>query len=50
VNLAGWSLFWTAWLVIAGASFALITVLVTVFGIRDLKNMFRELREQDQDE
>ena len=48
MSLSSWALFWTLWLVIAGASFALITVIVTVLGFRDLRNMFRVLREQDE--
>ena len=50
MNLTGWALFWTIWLVIAGASFACITVIVTVLGLRDLKNLFRLLREQHEGE
>ena len=48
MNSSAWSLFWTIWLVIAGASFVLITAVVSVLGFRDLKNLFRRLREQDQ--
>jgi hypothetical protein len=50
MNLSGWALFWTAWLLIAGASFAFITAIVTVFGVRDLKNLFRQLRQRDESE
>ena len=50
MSSAAWSLFWTVWLIIAGASFALITAVVSVLGFRDLKNLFRMLREQDQSE
>ena len=50
MNLTGWALFWTVWLVIAGTSFALITVIVSVLGFRDLKILFRMLREQDESE
>ena len=48
MNQTGWSLFWTIWLIVAGASFALITAVVSVLGFRDLKNLFRRLREQDE--
>ncbi len=41
-----WLLFWTAALLLAGTSFALITLVVTVRGYRDLVNMFSGLREQ----
>jgi hypothetical protein len=42
---SGWVLFWSVWLIIAAASFAVITAVVTVLGFRDLKNMFRLLRQ-----
>lgn len=48
MSLSGWALFWTLWLVVAGASFGLITVVVSVLGFRDLTSMFRRLREQDE--
>ncbi len=41
-----WRMFWTAVLVLAGSSFALITLVVTVRGYRDLLNMFSGLRGQ----
>ncbi len=41
-----WRIFWTLWLVIAGLSFAAITVIVSVRGYRDLRNMFSGLAEQ----
>ena len=41
-----WLIFWTASLVIAGVSFAVITAIVTVKGYRDLRSMFRRLAEQ----
>jgi len=50
MNLTPWALFWTIWLVIAGASFAIITCIVTILGFRDLKNMFRMLRNSDTSE
>ena len=46
MNVTGWALFWTIWLVIAGASFAFITGIVTVLGLRDLRNLFHTLRDQ----
>jgi len=48
--MKGWEVFWTVWLVISGASFALITAVVTVLGFRDLKAMFRSLCRQPEDE
>jgi hypothetical protein len=44
MNALQW--FWTLALIIAGASFAIITVLVGVFGYRDLREMFAQLRRQ----
>lgn len=49
MNWGGWISFWTVWLVIAGASFAFITAVVTVLGFGDLKALFRLLRQQDRD-
>jgi len=43
-----WQMFWMISLVVAGASFALITLVVTVRGIRDLREMFRRLGEQQE--
>jgi hypothetical protein len=39
-----WYLFWTANLVIAGSAFFIITVVVLIRGIGDLKLMFARLR------
>ena len=44
-----WQLFWAINLVVAGAAFALITVVVTVKGVKDLKEMFSRLGEQQGD-
>ena len=41
-----WQLFWTIWLVVAGLSFAFITLVVSVRGGRDLRQMFRDLSKQ----
>jgi hypothetical protein len=41
-----WQVFWTFWLVTAGASFAVITVIVTLKGYRDLRSMFTGLAGQ----
>jgi hypothetical protein len=41
-----WQLFWTISLIVAGSSFALITLIVSVRGGRDLRQMFRDLGEQ----
>lgn len=44
-----WLIFWTAALLVAGSSFALISLVVTVRGYRDLLNMFSGLRQQKDD-
>jgi hypothetical protein len=41
-----WELFWTAFLIISGISFAFITLVVTLKGFRDLVNMFHRLGQQ----
>ena len=45
-----WLIFWTLMLVIAGGSFAAITLVVTVRGSRDLRQWFASLRQQNVDE
>lgn len=44
----GWYLFWMANFVIAGSAFAVITVIVLVRGLRDLREMFAGLRAEAQ--
>lgn len=44
--MISWLNFWTVSLVVAGASFAAITVIVTVKGFADLKEMFKGLKKQ----
>ncbi len=41
-----WLFFWTFAAVTAGLSFALITIVVTIKGARDLRDLFRRLVEQ----
>jgi len=41
-----WQIFWTAWLALAGVSFAVITAIVMVKGYKDLRSMFNRLAEQ----
>ena len=47
--MESWKLFWTIFLLISGASFAFITVVVTVKGFRDLLDMFSGLRRQQKE-
>jgi hypothetical protein len=44
-----WLVFWTLMLVIAGGSFAVITLVVTVRGSRDLRQWFASLSRQSAD-
>ena len=41
-----WQLFWTISVLLAGSAFAFITVTVTFKGVRDLREMFRQLSKQ----
>jgi hypothetical protein len=41
-----WQYFWEASLLIAGVSFAAITVVVAIRGFHDLRVLFRHLRER----
>jgi hypothetical protein len=45
-----WQVFWTLNLVVAGTAFAFITVVVTFKGVNDLRQWFRNLRRQDQED
>lgn len=45
-----WELFWTLNLLIAGTAFAFITVVVTVKGVKDLRQWFGNLRRQNNEE
>lgn len=45
-----WLLFWTLMLMVAGGSFAAITLVVTVRGVRDLRQWFTTLSRQTRDE
>ena len=47
--MKAWEIFWTLNLVIAGAAFAFITVVVTVKGVKDLRQWFGSLRRQNQE-
>lgn len=47
--MRAWELFWTASLVVSGIAFAAITAIVSVRGFGDLREMFRNLRQQAQD-
>jgi hypothetical protein len=44
-----WLIFWTLMLVVAGGSFAAITIIVTVRGVRDVRQWFTSLSQQETD-
>jgi hypothetical protein len=44
--MRAWQYFWAASLLIAGASFAGITVVVAIRGFHDLRVLFQHLRER----
>ncbi len=44
-----WQTFWSVSLLVAGASFTLITVVVAIKGFRDLRDLLRRLRHQEDD-
>jgi len=45
-----WQIFWTLNLVIAGAAFTFITIVVTFRGVNDLRQWFATLLRQKLDE
>ena len=45
-----WLLVWTISLLVAGASFAIITLVVTIRGFKDLRAMFNRLRQQQREQ
>ncbi len=42
--MSNWYYFWVANFIVAGSAFALITLVVLVRGIQDLREMFSRLR------
>jgi hypothetical protein len=42
-----WIYFWAAWLVISGAAFSIITLVVAMKGLQDLRAMFAGLSNKD---
>lgn len=44
-----WQLFWTLNLIIAGTAFAFITAVVTVKGVKDLRQWFGDLSRQNKE-
>ena len=41
-----WYYFWMANFFVAGSAFALIALIVLVLGVKDLRDMFRNLRDE----
>ena len=44
--MSGWYYFWMANSLLAGSAFAVITLIVLVLGLRDLREMFAGLRAE----
>jgi hypothetical protein len=44
--MISWLNFWIVSLIVAGASFGIITAIVTIKGFEDLREMFRGLAKQ----
>ena len=42
--MQGWQIFWTLWLLFAGASFAIITVVVAIKGVGDVRRMLAGIK------
>ena len=42
----GWYYFWMANFVVAGSAFAVITIIVLIRGLKDLREMFARLRSE----
>lgn len=47
--MISWLNFWTVSLLVAGAAFAVITVIVAIKGVEDLRAMFKGLARQRDD-
>jgi hypothetical protein len=45
-----WQIFWTVGVLVAGFAFAFVTLVVSLKGGQDLRDMFRRLLEQKQDD
>jgi hypothetical protein len=43
----GWAIFWAIWAIIAGVAFAVITIVVAIFGAGDVRRMFRNLASKN---
>jgi len=44
--MQGWQIFWTLWLLFAGASFAVITVVVALKGVGDVRRMLTGIKSR----
>ncbi len=45
-----WQAFWLVSLVVAGSSFTLITIVVAVKGLQDLRDLFRRLHHREDEQ
>lgn len=48
--MKAWEMFWLICLIVAGGAFALITLIVMVKGLKDLREMLRELSKKQHEE
>ena len=47
--MRAWEMFWTFWLLVSGAAFAIITVIVTLKGFGDVKRMLSGITKSHDD-
>ena len=45
-----WQIFWTVWLLFAGAAFAVISIVVALKGFGDVRRMLSGIKAQDKGE
>jgi hypothetical protein len=48
--MKAWQIFWSASLLVAGAAFAFITLVIAVKGFQDLRNLFQRWREHKEED
>ncbi len=48
--MKAWQIFWSVSLLVAGGSFACITLVIAVKGFQDLRNLFHRWREQKEED
>jgi hypothetical protein len=48
--MTAWQTFWSVSLLVAGGAFTWITIVVAIKGFEDLRNLFRRLHQQQDDQ